>query len=189
MRVIGDVWVTCDICKWPVTNVSDLWRTRVTCDIREWSMTCGSDMWHASDLCHMWVTCNMWLICDIQELPVTYASDLWHMWVTCDICEWLETYANFSREVSGQPVKEKESTFAGLYLTLALMLSYFRQCRFDIIYCNYSSLHQIVYLDLYAPDFPKSTLMYFLHPSTFFCLKYPNLEAFLVKKKKQTNHW
>ena len=36
------------------------------------------------------------------------------------------------------------------------------------------------YLDLYAPDFPKSTSKYFLHPSTF-SLKHPFLEVFLIK--------
>ena len=38
----------------------------------------------------------------------------------------------------------------------------------------------MVYLDLYAPDFPKSTSKYFLQPSTF-NLKHPIFVAILVK--------
>ena len=38
----------------------------------------------------------------------------------------------------------------------------------------------MVYLDLYVPDFPKSTSKYFLQPSTF-SLKHPISMAILVK--------
>ena len=38
----------------------------------------------------------------------------------------------------------------------------------------------MVYLDFYAPDFPKSTSKYFLQPSTF-SLKHPIFVAILVK--------
>jgi hypothetical protein len=42
-----------------------------------------------------------------------------------------------------------------------------------------------VYLDLYVPDFPKSTFKYFLYPSNF-SPKHPLLEAFLLIKTPQT---